>query len=249
MNNADLKEWYSERYKNKIFFGTFPSGDESLGIETSIPSIQWCKQQILEIGCGVGFLAARLASHGALITAIDYSPEAIKQATEMFNVPFIRFRCRDFHEEKDKYDIVVSQGTWEHLDNPYDDIGFVMDNLLNEHGRFIFSTPNAANPRGYILKTLEKALDAEISDLHYLSLRDINDYCKEHNIKLTVKSSDHSWGLKERCVEDLAHRLVKYIGEEKAKQLIDWLMDVLAQETETKLNGANLICCLEKSNG
>ncbi len=46
-------------------------------------------QTILELGCGTGNDAARLAAHGHRVTATDLSPEAITQAKSKYdNIDF-----------------------------------------------------------------------------------------------------------------------------------------------------------------
>ena len=61
------------------------------------------------------------------------------------------------------------QGVLEHLDDPFTELKWMMDNLLTEKGDVITSSPCFLNTRGIVWMTLDM-LGAVMSktDLHYL---------------------------------------------------------------------------------
>jgi ubiquinone/menaquinone biosynthesis C-methylase UbiE len=50
---------------------------------------------LLEVGCGTGRHAIRLASHGAVVHALDFSPEMLEQARQKPGNEHVRFQLHD----------------------------------------------------------------------------------------------------------------------------------------------------------
>ena len=76
--------------------------------------------EVLDIGCGWGGLALHLAqSERVKVTGITLSTEQLglarSRAVEMDLASNVRFEMRDFREEKDLYDRIVSVGMFEHV--------------------------------------------------------------------------------------------------------------------------------------
>ena len=115
---------------------------------TNAPSAK----RILEVGCGTGLLAQRLAQlfPDALVEAIDISPQMIARASEWHSLPHLTFAQEDFWTlHRESYDLVVSVNTWyffpleksiEHLDSLLSPLGQI---LLVTYGRSIWSVPHA----------------------------------------------------------------------------------------------------------
>ena len=72
----------------------------------------------LEVGCGIGTMARRLAASFAHVVAIDFSPAMIAEAQR--RSPSIEFVCADLfdwlREHRDAYDCIVSVATLHHVD-------------------------------------------------------------------------------------------------------------------------------------
>ena len=73
----------------------------------------------LDLGCGTGRHTAWLASSGARVTAIDFSPGMLEQARQKIAGGDVRFLVHDLHEplplESGTFDVVVSGLVLEHL--------------------------------------------------------------------------------------------------------------------------------------
>jgi 2-polyprenyl-6-hydroxyphenyl methylase/3-demethylubiquinone-9 3-methyltransferase len=126
--------------------------------------------RILDVGCGNGYWALRLASSGHRVVGIDASAQRIERARE--EVPSARFEqldiseslLSDLHEEP--FDLVVSTEVVEHLFLPREWAAACLA-ALRPGGRLICSTPY----HGY-LKNLGIALTGRW-DRHHHTLRSV----------------------------------------------------------------------------
>jgi len=79
--------------------------------------------KIVDVGCGGGILAERLARIGAQVTGIDASIELINIAKEHAKldpniserVNYIQTTVEDFSQKKESYDAVVASEVLEHV--------------------------------------------------------------------------------------------------------------------------------------
>lgn len=70
-----------------------------------VPQLKLMKSRILVPGCGRGHDAAWFAQQGHIVTALDYSAEAIKQAKELYgNIPGLTFAQADVFNLPQSYD-------------------------------------------------------------------------------------------------------------------------------------------------
>ena len=83
--NQDLRKFYRKVYSKgeKMHFTPFvvrgtPTSD-SLEI---IKEISWKNKSVLDVGCGTGLFAYRVAKKGAKVLGIDYADEAIDIANK-----------------------------------------------------------------------------------------------------------------------------------------------------------------------
>ena len=124
---------------------------------------------ICDLGCGNGYLANQLGSHGYDIVGIDASASGIEQAHR--NVPNVRFIRslidKDVRETNDlePFDLVVSSDVVEHLYRP-SDLFEAAGMLLKANGRLVITTPY----HGY-LKNLALAISGRM-DRHFSALHD-----------------------------------------------------------------------------
>jgi 2-polyprenyl-3-methyl-5-hydroxy-6-metoxy-1,4-benzoquinol methylase len=99
--------------------------------------------RILDVGCGNGEIAARLASHGALVKAIDTDRKSMPPVKE--NVQFKCIEAEELAESPATYDAIVLCDVLEHLSQP----SLVLRKLnsyLKKDGVLYLSTPNKYSP-------------------------------------------------------------------------------------------------------
>ena len=211
MDNEELKEVYDEMHTegSEAWFGDGKQEAADI-LDIGHP---WDKEHILEIGCGEGWLAAtmRFLNPAGIVWAIDYSEVAIQTAVERYkSFDRLHFGVKNYQDLTDgiKYDRIIMQGVLEHLDEPFTELQWMIDNLLISHGDIITSSPSFLNPRGFIWMVLNM-LGAVMSktDLHFLNPWDFEKFCKKHKYQLTNRPTDYDWGGGERMVEDMLERI------------------------------------------
>jgi len=246
--NIDLKKIY-----NRVFvdddsnFFTCNLYEESTMIIDMCDD--WKGKTVLEIGCGTGNLASMIRYTGVKhILAVDYSSEAIKRATEKYNLSRVKYRNCNYKDVKGKYDIIVMQGVLEHLDNPFQELDYIRNNLLSRNGIIITSSPSFLNPRGYVWMTLATLFNVPMSltDLHFLCPFDFKTYCEKNNLNLEYKSGYQDWGSGETTIRDFKKRLVNALSDanmdnSKVPLLLEWMEKAIPYSKQTNDTGA-IIC-------
>ena len=243
----DLKTIYNEWYKKGAYEHcfTFLPYEHSM---TIVQSANWECRKVLEIGCGEGDLAAIIAYHGADVTAIDYSKEAIKIAKSKFNIKNLSFHCTQIEKLKDKFDVVVMQGVLEHIEKPFDMLQYIKNNLLKDkNSEIITGCPSFLNPRGYIWMTLQLLFKVPMSltDVHFLCPFDFEEIAKKLGMALSYKSCDQSWGGGQKLIIDFKKRLVNALRDAKMEgnvdALIAWLEKAVKYSNSTEYSGAIIV--------
>ena len=114
----------------------------------------------------------------------------------------------DVNEIKEKFDVIVSNGTLEHMDDPLKSLKLFKKHLT-KNGCIITTSPNWSNPRGYMLMPLLLLFNAPITlaDLHYFTPVDFKNFSKQLGMSLSWKTFDKSWGHGDILVEDFKKRL------------------------------------------
>ncbi|MBN1385104.1 MAG: methyltransferase domain-containing protein [Elusimicrobia bacterium] len=243
----DLKAIYNRWYKDGAYEHsfTFLPYEESM---TIIQSTNWEGRKVLEIGCGEGDLAAIIAYHGASVTAIDYSEEAIKIAKSKFNIKNLSFHCTQVEKLKSKFDVVVMQGVLEHIEKPFNMLGYIKSNLLRDkNSEIITESPSFLNPRGYIWMTLQLLFKVPMSltDVHFLCPFDFEEIAEKLGMALSYKSCEQSWGGGQKLIIDFKKRLVNALRDAKMKadikSLITWLEKAVRYSNYTEYSGASIV--------
>lgn len=114
---------------------------------------------ILEIGCGTGELAYRIAQKTfAEVLATDICRPFIDEAKKRFQLPNVRYEVADFNQiiffKEKTFDYIVGNGILHHLYPHLDDSLAKMKSLLKDKGKIIFFEPNYMNPYVYFIFTI-----------------------------------------------------------------------------------------------
>lgn len=135
MKNDELSDVYESVYGNgsERFFSE-TDGEEHKTIISMC--LDWKGKRVLEIGCGEGDLSIAVSDLGAKsVLACDYSQNAIDIAESKIggrdNVNFI---CDNWKNISGKYDVILMAGVLEHFDDPFGDLKYMMDNLVDRGG-------------------------------------------------------------------------------------------------------------------
>lgn len=246
--NKQLKTFYDSVYRKgekshytKILFNTNELPEEESKV---LSAIDWNGKSVLDVGCGTGLLASLIAAKGATrVIGIDFSAEAIKEAQEEHIAENLEYKQIDVFTHQDKYDVIVSLGTLEHMDAPLEALKKFAE-LLNPHGTILISSPNWTNPRGYILQTLRILFDAPITlaDLHYITPIEMQSWAKTLGAELTWETFDFDWAHGQRLLSDLERRLpnvlVRDMGlkevESRIPEFLKWVEEHIVQFDNTQ---------------
>jgi 2-polyprenyl-6-hydroxyphenyl methylase / 3-demethylubiquinone-9 3-methyltransferase len=149
--------------------------------------------QILDVGCGAGFLSNELARSDLQVTAIDISDESIKVATKHDFTGSVRYQVADAYHlpfADCSFDIVTAMDFLEHVERPGDVIREV-SRVLRPGGLFIFHTFNR-NIFSFlvIIKFVEWFVKNTAKDMHILRLfikpKELALLCREVNLTVQV---------------------------------------------------------------
>ena len=240
--NLQLKKIYNSAFKKQDRIRETEEFKEVLKLA------RWKNKEILDVGCGTGKLAYLISKKGGNVKGVEYSKSAIEVAKRKYQNPNLKYELIDVSKKNlGKYDVIISVGTLEHMDNPY----FMLKKLKNNlkpGGKIIITSPNWANTRGFILMTLYFLLEAPITlaDLHYFTPIDFMDWSKKLKLNLTWKTIEYSWGGSKKLIQDLNERLPKIfqdaglqIDEKNIKNLLNWLnYKVIPLENSSDVRGA-----------
>ncbi len=234
--NTDLKAYYDAVYKKgerghytqfRLQQGTMP--EEFAAVFALLP---WEGKRVMDVGCGTGDMCGMIAGAGALsVTGVDFSDTAIAEAKTKYAAPNLTFVCGDVKDIGGTFDVIISNGTLEHMDAPFETLK-QLKTMLAPGGSLILTCPNWLNPRGYILQTLWHLFRAPITlaDLHYLTPQDFEAWAKELGMDLTWSTVDYEWGGGMKMVSDFKRRLPNVardagwnIPQERIDGLLTWL--------------------------
>jgi len=233
--NKELEAFYQSVYlkgEKKHFTPFVTKGTTSTEAQEVVKEMKWKGKRVLDVGCGTGNFAKEVSKKNAkYVLGIDYAEEAIKIAQKNNKQKNLEFKKLDVNELNEKFDIIVSIGTIEHMDNPIKIIK-KLKSCLNKNGKIILTTPNWTNPRGYVLMTLFFLFNAPITlaDLHYLTPNEHLKMAKKVNMKLKWRTIEESWGNGEIMIKDFEKRIPnvmrdigKNVDEKQIKSFLKWL--------------------------
>lgn len=101
--------------------------------------------EVMDFGCGYGALALELARDGATVTGVDISADRLAWSSEhvapLAGEGGLAFRCTDVaaFEGRDRFDLIVSKDTMEHVPDPEAAITHLL-RLTKPGGRLMIGT-------------------------------------------------------------------------------------------------------------
>jgi SAM-dependent methyltransferase len=140
MNLDDQRDFYDERWKNYTFVNRAKL-ERCTAILGAIADLKLNQPEIVELGCGSGWLTGILGAFGPA-TGVELSSVAVGQASARY--PSARFLQADlgrWEYPREKFDLVVSHEVFEHLEDQSRHLE-VAHGLLRRGGYLILTTPN-----------------------------------------------------------------------------------------------------------
>ena len=136
---------------------------------------------LLDVGCGYGYLTYALNSLGHGAVGIDVSAKVIRFAKAHFGSHFFKADLKSYKSKEGynkKYDIIIATELIEHLEKPREFIEECL-RLLKKDGRIIISTPNMDYYRKRVWGT-------ELPPVHtlWLSRKSFEHLAQEMNVKV-----------------------------------------------------------------
>jgi 2-polyprenyl-3-methyl-5-hydroxy-6-metoxy-1,4-benzoquinol methylase len=252
MKNKELEKFYDgvylkgedAHYTKLRLAGKELASDRAAVLE----EMPWKGKTVLDVGCGTGETAYYIAKKGARrVVGLDYSSAAIATARTAYQHSNLFFEKKDVKNIREKFDVIITMGTLEHIDNPLALLK-KFKGMLHPGGSIIVTSPNWSNPRGYVLLTLRFLFHARITlvDLHYFTPMEFMAWAKKLGMKLAWRTVDQSWGHGEKLVRDFERRLPNVARDsrlptdgKKIKEFVKWIeTHVLPLEKDAPHTGA-----------
>lgn len=213
--NSDLQSFYDRSYKEgeANVFTFFENGKHvSEDHPAALAAVNWEGCRVLDVGCGTGMLAREVAARGARrVIALDYSAPAVEEAKRLPYPDNVEFIADDIMSwvPPCTFDVIVTLGTMEHLDDPARFLGR-MEEVLADGGTILIACPHFLNPRGYVWMALATLLDVPVSlsDLHFIHPWHMKEWASQHGLSAElVATVDRDWAYGRRLIRDYGKRL------------------------------------------
>jgi 2-polyprenyl-3-methyl-5-hydroxy-6-metoxy-1,4-benzoquinol methylase len=260
--NRDLKRVYDRIFERgeKKHFSKNIEQKGALPVDTleALAATSWNGKRVLDVGCGTGLFAYEAAKRGASVLAVDYSIAGINEAKRTHVHPNLEFRCEDIfsgNARREKFDVIVSLGTLEHMDEPLRALK-VFRKMLTPKGSIVLTCPNWINPRGLILMTLKHLFDAPITlaDIHYLSPHTFEQWSRILRMRLSWHTFNVERAVGSDSIRDLRTRIPNVLRDAKlpirrgrVDVLLDWLEhDALTYPWQGSYLGATALYHLKR---
>jgi trans-aconitate 2-methyltransferase len=134
-------------------------------------------ERILDVGCGTGHLAAKIAESGAAVLGIDSSPAMIAQARQ--NFPKLHFQLSDVREfgEQESFDAVFSNAAL-HWIQEADQAAAAIGAALRPSGRFVLEMGAKGN-----IALISAALETKIQN-YFPSIAEYAGVLERHGLEV-----------------------------------------------------------------
>ena len=147
--------------------------------------------QVLDVGCGGGFLSNSLAQERLSVTAIDLSEESIRVAARYDSTKSVKYLTADAYSlpfEASTFDVLTAMDFLEHIENPAEIIK-EFSRVLKPNGLFIFHTFNRNWISNLIIiKAVELLVRNTPKNMHVLRLFikpvELAQYCHQTDLKV-----------------------------------------------------------------
>ena len=179
---------------------------------------------ILEVGCGNGYLSYSMNKMGHDVTGIDLSANAIANAKKNYGNYFVNSSVEEFGKNKNvKYDLIVSTEVIEHVKNP---VLFFKDlyNLLSKNGTLILTTPDM----GFAKNDSIWFTDLPPVHLFWFSSNSFQKICLDNNYKYSFFNYKCYFPVNE-------NRLIRYLRFRKEN-----IQSSLLNKEGIPINNANI---------
>jgi 2-polyprenyl-6-hydroxyphenyl methylase/3-demethylubiquinone-9 3-methyltransferase len=146
--------------------------------------------QVLDVGCGAGFLSNELALHHLNVTGVDLSEDSIRVAQKFDSTKSVKYLAADAYNlpfADQSFDVLTAMDFLEHVDQPAKAIQ-EFSRVLKPGGIFIFHTFNR-NFLAYlvIIKLVEWLVKNTPKNMHVLELfikpSELAQYCKQAHLQ------------------------------------------------------------------
>lgn len=139
-------------------------------------------ENILDYGCGGGWLTKVLVSHGYNVTAVDLNEVLIENAKKLIpEANFIAADCTNLPLEDNSFDLVIGMGILHHMD--LDKALTELKRITRENKYLIFMEPNKLNPPGFIGRKFSP-LDIHTEDEEPFSPFEFKKMCIRNGFKV-----------------------------------------------------------------
>lgn len=147
--------------------------------------------QVLDVGCGGGFLSNELAKQNLSVTGVDIAEDSIQVAALYDSTKSVKYLQADAYQlpfPDASFDVITAMDFLEHVENPQKVIR-EFSRVLKPDGLFIFHTFNR-NILAYlvIIKLVEWLVKNTPKNMHILRLfvtpQEARDYCSQAGLRV-----------------------------------------------------------------
>lgn len=148
--------------------------------------------QILDVGCGAGFLSNELARQGFAVTGLDASESSLEVAKEYDTTGTVKYELGDAYQlpyAEESFEVACAMDFLEHVEEPAKVVSEI-SRVLKPGGRFFFHTFNR-NLLSYlvVIKGVEWFVKNTPRDLHVLRLfikpSELRAMCEANALRVT----------------------------------------------------------------
>ncbi len=138
-------ETYNQLYK-QVEQGNIPPGNQAVANEIDRALRLYIRRPmknicVLDYGCGSGFYAAHFGNFGCDVVGVDFNPEMVRVAHDLFGVKALIKSADELLSEGLKFDLIMLNQVLEHVGGPTTLLN-TLGKLLNNGGIIFVSVPN-----------------------------------------------------------------------------------------------------------